>query len=419
MTVTAILLIQGIILILLLMLSAFFSSSETALFSLNPLQISRLIQNRPQAGRRVEQLLNTPTRLLSTILIGNTIVNVTSASLGYALLENMQIEHAGIVAVPAMTILLLIFGEVIPKRVAVKHAAGMSALYSRPLLLLTKVMAPLRFALERSAAIFVKDLNVTNNTLTEDEFLTVVEVGEEEGILDEEERTMVDGIIRLEGTRASDVMTPRVDLTGIDLNDSPQEHEAAVRGCLYRYLPLYRDNLDNIEGFLDVPRFLLSETRNIFDASIAAFFVPETIPLDTLLTMFQKENRKVAIVSDEFGGTAGLITRGDILEEIADDVDNEFGQEEFEIQKVGDNRWFVDGSTSLEDINYELDMNLEAEGADRIAGWVAAYAEHIPRPGEVVEAQGCRATVQIVRRQRIMSVMLEKLEPQPPEGDES
>jgi putative hemolysin len=416
--ITPLLITQCAGLFFLLLCSAFFSSSETCLFSLNSLQINKLRQNSKKAGLRVENLLNRPTKLLSTILIGNTIVNVAAASLGYSILATLHVEHAAVVAIPAMTVLLLIFGEVVPKRIAMKRAAGMSAAYSRLLVFLLKVMTPLRFALEKTAAIFAKDLNTTDNTMTEDEFLTVVEVGEEEGVLDEEERTMVDGIIRLEETQASDVMTPRVDLIGIDLTDPPEEQERTARSCLYRYLPLYRESLDTIEGFLDVPRYLLAKKHSIKSASIEAFFVPETAPLDALLTTFQKDNRRVAVVSDEFGGTAGLITRGDILEEIAQDVDNEFGKEELTIQQVGDNRWFVDGSVSLEDINYELDMDLEVDGVDRISGWVSAQAEHIPRPGEIVEAQGCRATVQAVRRQRIMSVMIEKYKTPDQEEDD-
>jgi len=418
--ITTILIIQCVSLLLLLICSAFFSSSETCLFSLNSLQINHVRETNKNGSKRIEALLNRPTQLLSTILIGNTIVNVASASLGFAILVSLDIEYAAIAAIPTMTILLLIFGEVVPKRMAMKHAVGMAIIYSRFLLFLMRIMTPLRFALERTAAVFAKDLNTVDNTMTEDEFLTVVEVGEEEGVLDEEERTMVDGIIRLEETQASDVMTPRVDLIGIDLTDTPEEQEAVARRCHYRYLPLYRESLDTIEGFLDVPCFLLSKDHSIKKASTTAIFVPETAPLDTLLSKFQHENHRVAVVSDEYGGTAGLITRGDILEEIAKDVDNEFGKEELTIQQVGDNRWFVDGSVSLEDINYELDMDLEEDGVDRISGWITAQAEKISRPGEVVKAQGCIATVQTVRRQRIMSVMIEKTEtPDQKERDDS
>jgi len=418
--ITTLLIIQCVILLLLLVCSAFFSSSETCLFSLNSLQINRVRENNKTGANRIEKLLNQPTKLLSTILIGNTIVNVASASLGFTILVSLDIQHAAITAIPAMTILLLIFGEVVPKRMAIKHAVKLSLLYSRFLLLLMRLTTPLRFVLEFSATLFVKDLHITNNTMSEDEFLTVVEVGEEEGVLDEEEREMVDGIIRLEETQASDVMTPRVDLIGIDLTDTPEEQETIARHCHYRYLPLYRENLDTIEGFLDVPRYLLSKNHSIKASSTEAIYVPETAPLDSLLAKFQHENHRVAVVSDEYGGTAGLITRGDILEEIAKDVDNEFGKEELTMQQIGENRWFVDGSVSLEDINYELDMDLEADGVDRISGWITAKAEKITRPGEIVQAQGCVATVQTIRRQRIIAVMIEKKEtPDQKEDNES
>jgi putative hemolysin len=258
--------------------------------------------------------------------------------------------------------------------------------------------------------VFEKYLRKTSRTLTEDEFLTVVEVGEEEGVLDEEERTMVDGIIGLEETQASDVMTPRVDLVGIDLDDPPTDSRALAASVTYRYLPVYRGSLDHPEGLLDVRQYLLSSAPDLTEAMIPAVFVPETAPLDTLLKQFQEENKRAALVADEYGGTAGLITRGDILEEIVADVENEYGETaHIPIQQLAADRWLVDGNTSLEDINDELETELEADGADRIAGWVAAQAEHIPRSGEVVEAQSCRATVQRVRRNRVTQVLLEKL----------
>jgi len=414
-----ILIFECVALLLLLLCSAFFSSSETCLFSLNSLQINTIRKKHARAAAQIEAMLNHPTSLLSTILIGNTLVNVSAASLGFVIQHGLDVHHAEAIAIPAETALLLIFGEVAPKRIAMTRAADMATLYAGFLTMLIRVSAPLRFGLEKAANLFAADLTPVAKTLTEDEFLTVVEVGEEEGVLDEEERTMVDGIIRLEETQASDVMTPRVDLIGIDLCDPPDEQEADARRCRYRYLPLYRETLDHIEAFLDVPRFLLSEGHDLSIATLKPTFVPETAPLDTLLTTFQKENCRIAVVADEFGGTAGLITRGDILEEIARDVDNEFGEEVNTIQQVGEDRWLVDGSVSLEDINYELDMDLEADGVDRIAGWVTAQAERIPRPGETVRAQGCRATVERVRRQRILLVRVEKMETRTDEEDEA
>ncbi len=408
---TAIVVIEGIALLVLFCCSAFFSSAETALFSLNSVQVHRLSRRRPTAGKRIEKLLEFPTKLLSTILIGNTLVNVVASVLGFTLAEHLFDSYGEAIAIPSMTLFLLVFGEIAPKRLAITQRERLSVYYAKPLIALITFLHPLRLLLEHVAGLFSRDSldDTSAQSLSEDEFLTVVEVGEEEGVLDEEERTMVDGIIRLEETQACDVMTPRVDIVAIDLDDPPDEQEQTARSVQFRYVPLFRESLDNVEGFLDVPKFLLANDPSIKSATIKPAVVPETAPLDQLLTQFQKENQRVAIVLDEFGGTAGLITRGDILEEIVDDVDNEYREAKLEIQLVGDNSWLIDGSTSLEEINYELDTDLEAEGADRIGGWVSAQTGRIPRTGEVVEAQKCRVTVQRVRKHRVMSVLLEKL----------
>lgn len=411
------LMIEGAGLFLLLLCSAFFSSAETALFSLNPIQVHRIRRRRPRVADRIERLLARPSALLSTILIGNTVVNVAAAALAYVLAEGLYPDYGELVSIPVITMLLLIFGEVAPKRLALLHAESMSTSYARALATLMRTLSPIRKALEAVARPWNRNPQEQRRSLTEDEFLTVVEEGEEQGVLDEEERTMVDGIISLEDMQASDIMTPRVDLIGIDLEDPAEEQEAIARSVKFRYLPVYRGSLDHPKGFLDVPRFLLAATPDLNKATIPTFFVPETAPLDTLLAMFRKENRRVAIVADEYGGTAGLVTRGDILEEIVKDVETEYGAEKLTIQQVGRNRWLVNGSTSLEDVNYELDLELEAEGADRIAGWVTAREERMPRTGDVVTAQGCRANVTRVRRNRILTVLLEKVT-SPPSGSE-
>ena len=415
---TLALIVEGVALVLLLGCSAFFSSAETALFALNPIHIHRIGRRHPASAERLRDLLARPSSLLSTILIGNTIVNVTASALGFMVAESLMPSHGELLAIPAMTVLLLIFGEVAPKRLAMIRSEWLATRYVPILVVLMRLATPLRWLLEQVSGLFHKQLQQAAITLSEDEFRTVVEVGEEEGVLDEEERTMVDGIIRLEETQAKDIMTPRVDLVGIDLDDPVEVQEQAIRGVRYRYVPVYRDSLDQAEGFLDVPRYILSEEPSIPACIIPAFFVPETAPLDTLLSTFQREKRRVAFVADEYGGTAGLVTRGDILEEIADDAINEYGQEKPEIQEVGEDRWIVDGSASLEEINYELDRELEAEGADRIAGWISAHLERMPRPGDVVEEQGCRATVQRVRKQRVLLVELLRVELPEPDEDE-
>jgi len=413
--IVPLLIVESVVLVLLLGCSAFFSSAETALFSLNPIQIHRIRRAHPNAARRVQSLLAAPTRPLSTILLGNTLVNVAASVVGFALAEHTVAIHrlpisAEAIAIPVMPLLLLIFGEVAPKRFAMAHPERLAVVYSPILTVVARLLAPLRMMLEAITRALEHHFRPHRKGLTEEEFRSVIDASQKEGILDSEERSMVDGIIRLEDIETRDVMTPRVDLTGIDLDDPPESYEETVRRARVRYLPLYRENLDQIDGFLDVRRYLLDPAHRLPEATIAAFHVPETAPLNTALAMFQKQRKRVAIVVDEYGGTAGLITRGDVLEEISEEVENEYGEKKPMFESLGNNKWLVDGTTSLEDINYELGTKLDDEGADRIAGWVMAQAEHLPRPGEQVEAQGCRATVRQIRKQRITLVLLETLD---------
>jgi CBS domain containing-hemolysin-like protein len=415
---TSLVIFEMLSLLFLFACSAFFSSAETAMFSLDAIQVHRLHRSHPAAGRRIDHLLSVPTKLLSTLLIGNTLVNVGASALGYALISHFVTSYEEVISVGVMTFLLLILGEVAPKRLAMEHPERVATLYSPILSILIPLLRPVRILVEHVTNVFNRHFHPTSGMLTEDEFLTAVEVSEEEGVLDEDERTMVDGIIRLEDTQASDVMTPRVDLIGIDVDDPPPSYDDAVKHTSFRYMPLYRETMDSIEGLLDIYVYMLDPTRNAAAATIPPFYVPETTPLDTLLTTLQRERRKVAIVADEYGGTAGLITLGDLLEEIIDYVGDEHEEDKLTIEQTGPDRWMVDGSTSLEDINHELDLALEAEGADRIAGWVSAQAEKIPRTGEVIVAQHCRTTVLRVRKNRITLVLLEKLDQGPAKDEE-
>ena len=413
-----ILALQSVLLLLLLSASAFFSGSETALFSLNAEQLQILGKNGIR-GRRLVDLLKQPTQLLSTLLIGNTLVNVVIATLGYRIIDSFPSlgRYSALVAVPAMTILLLIFGEVAPKRTAVAHAEAFALRVATPLHFCSRLFAPLRFCLEFFSGRIKRHLRPERRALTDDELLTAVEVGAEQGVLDQDERSMVDGIFRLDEMSASDVMTPRVDFEGIDLDLSPAEILDIARKTDFHYLPVYRGTPDAIEGFLDVAAFLLDPSHNFTEAVDFPLFVPETATLDDLLVALQRNRRHIACVMDEYGGTAGLITRSDILEVFADlPLDPDEKPDDY-MRRVDDTHWLIDGDTSLEEINHELDLELEAEGADRIAGWVTAQAGRFPRIGETVEAQGCRVQVKHRRKLRINQVLLEILPKEPEDVD--
>ena len=389
-------------LFLLLLCSAFFSSAEVAFFSLNPLEISRIGVKNPFAAQRINHALERPTTLLSAILIGNTLVNVCTSVVGFSMVEGLGGAYSEQVAIPLVTLLLLIFGEIGPKRVAIHHNLHMSLLYAPAVLVVIKVTAPLRMLLEHITTSLNQFFKATPSALSEDEFETLVELSQESGVLDEDEGAMVRSIMRLVELKASDIMTPRVDIIGIDLNESAARADRIICQSRVPRLILYRDHLDAVEGILDVRTYLLADRPSIRQAWLTPFYVPETARLNTMLKQFQTNGRRLAIVVDEYGGTAGIVTRGDVLEEIAGDMAMEFERHESEISRIGPHRWLIDGQTSLEDINAELHLQLDADGVDRLSGWITVQAHHLPQVGESVSAQGCCATVKQMYRHRII-----------------
>lgn len=403
------LVINGVLLLVLIVLSAFFSASETVLFSLSPIQVQRIRNRNPIAGGRLDTLLGDPALLLSTLLVGNTLVNFAIASMGYTVIKGLVPAWGAAIAIPVMTLVLLLFGEVAPKRVAVSHAERLAPQCSRLLLFWLWLLRPFNVVLTAGSRIFKKSLKRERRALSNDELRTVVEVGEEQGILDAEEVSMVEGIMRLSELMASDEMTPRVDMVGLDLDTSVAEQLAVVRRSQFRHLPVYVRTPDAIEGFVDVSRFLLDPDHDAHKAISPALFVPENVSLDDLLVTFQRSGKHIACVLDEYGGTAGLITRGDILELITAHVVKNDSKTSAPVQRLGDDVWLVAGAVSLEELNRQLDLALEADDADRIAGWITFHAGRLPQVGQSIEAQGCRATVRRMRKRRIEAIQLDVL----------
>jgi putative hemolysin len=407
---TSLLIVELAVLTVLLALSAFFSASETVLFSLNSIQVQRIRDRDRKAGGRVAALLANPSRTLSTILIGNTLVNVAIASLGYALIRRfVPSAWAEAVAIPTMTVILLLFGEITPKRIAILWAERLAPSVSVWIERMQHLFAPLVLLLVFMARQFRKTLTPERNSLNDKELMTLVEVSAEQGAIDKDEQVMVDGILRLSELQASDVMTPRVDTLGIDLRDPPETHLQAARTAHFRQLPVYNRTLDAIEGFLDVTRYLIDPEHLLRRHVTPALFVPENIALDDLLISFQRNRAYIACVLDEYGGTAGLVTRGDILELMTGSDESGLPSDVQAIHPTGESSWIVDGKTSLEAINHELDLNLEADDANRISGWCTFHAGVLLRVGETVEAQGCRVRVLRMRQRRIDQVLLDVL----------
>jgi len=396
------------ILVALFALSAFFSGSETILFSLTGVQRSRIRARSRKADAVIAKCVDDSAMLLSTILVGNTLVNFAIATIGYSIFESAG-RGCGFLSVPVTTVALLVFGEITPKRLALRHAERLAPACAKLLLFWRSALAPFNAAFRFSSRAFAGAVMRERRALSDAELVSVVEAAAEKGDFAKADAEMIEGILRLSELHANDEMTPRVDIEGID-SDMPETDRAArAASARHRFLPVFRRTPDAIEGVLD----------RATGATEDALFVPEQVALDDLLVTFRKSGRKIAVVTDEYGGTAGIITLNDVMEivmgpEVFDKRSDEPG-----IVRESRRSWIIDARASLDEINHELGLELEAEDSDRLSGWVAFHAERIPHVGQQIEAQGCRATILKRRRRRVTSVRLEILKfPETADDDE-
>ena len=385
-------------LIVLFLLSAFFSSAETVLFSLTGAQRARIKARSASADRLIGRCLDDKAVLFSTLLVGNTFVNFALATLGYRLFA-AWIPGSPWLAVPTMTILLLVFGEITPKRLALKLTERLAPGYAVMLIFWRRLLTPFNVVLRYTSRAFAPALERERRALSDAELVSVLESAAEKGTVSARDAEMVEGVLRLSELSANDEMTPRVDIEGYDTDLDADRRNAGVAAARHRYLPAFRRTPDAIEGVYD------RETGTISDA----LFVPETVTLDDLLVTFAKSRKPLAVVLDEYGGTAGIITPNDILELIVGPGVFAHPNDEPQIVKKGPNVWEIDARASLEEVNRVLDLELEAEDADRLSGWIQFHAERLPHVGQEVEADGCRATVLKRRRRRVTLVRLEVL----------
>ena len=383
-------------LVVLFLLSAFFSSAETVLFSLTGAQRARIKSRNPSADEMIGRCLSDKAVLFSTLLVGNTFVNFAASTIGYYLLSRHWPSQAWL-AIPVMTVLLLVFGEITPKRLALRFTEEIAPAYSSMLMFWRVLFTPVNKILAFTSRAFAPMLARERRALSDGELISVMETAVEDGTVTEADAEMVEGVLRLSELCANDEMTPRVDIEGYDIDLDEAEREECLKHATHRYLPVFRRSPDAIEGVIDVKTGVIDD----------ALFVPETVTLDDLLVMFAKSGKPVAVVLDEYGGTAGFISQNDVLELIVGP--NVFGnpKDEPQIVRTGVNTWEIDARASLDEINRELDIELEAEDADRLSGWVQFHAGRIPHVGQEIEAGGCRATVLKRRRRRVTLVKIE------------
>jgi putative hemolysin len=402
-------------LIVLVGAAAFFAASEAAIVSINRIRARALAEKNVRGGRGLERLLENRNRTLTTVLIGSTFVLLAADSLATELFIRWGIPSAAIWSTVVMTVVILLFGEILPKTLAVS-SGDRTALRLAPFLtFVTRVLSPLT-----SAFLFVTDgvVRIFGGTphigpyVTEDDIKTLVNVGVEQNVLEEEERELIHSIIEFGDTIAREVMTPRTDMVTVAVTSSPRRALDLVIAEGYSKLPVYDDTIDNVIGVVHDRELLIALSNGtIASTSLRSLMrpvtlVPENKRISELLREMQRGKYSLAIVLDEYGGTAGLVTMEDLLEEIVGEIRDEHDEgEEEAIRRLSDDESVVEAGTNIEDVNSALGITLPHEEFETIGGYTVGLFGRLPREGEEIEASdGVRLRVDRTRGRRILSV---------------
>ncbi|HXF81614.1 MAG TPA: hemolysin family protein [bacterium] len=413
-----------VVLAILLLLSAFFSGSETALLAVNKLRLRQLHEEGNARAGMVRRLLEEPGRVLTALLVGNNIVNVAATVLATAIFVSLWGPQRGsLYALIGMTLLLLVVGEITPKTFAAKYADRLAMWVSRPVRALTVALSPVVRLLSLLSNVLLRPLggrvDLASPLVTEEEIRLLVKMGEEEGVIQEDEREMIHSIFEFGDTVAREVMVPRIDMVCVADTDTVADALRVIRAEGHSRLPVYHETIDQIVGVVHVKDLVpfLQDGRGatpVKEAARAAYFIPESKPLDSLFREMRRRKVHMAIVVDEYGGTAGLVTIEDLLEEIVGPILDEYDVEEKLFEIVNDSVALVDGRVSLEEVNEQLGLDLPVDEVDTIGGFVYSLLGHVPTQGESVTYNGIELVVERLEGHRIARVRITKRVPAGP-----
>ena len=387
--------IQILALLILVVLSSFFSSAETALTTVNRIRLQALSEEIDKRSDILLKTIENSSKMLSAILIGNNLVNNFSSALATALAIKMFGSGSVGIVTGALTILILIFGEITPKTYATANAEKLSLAYASVILALMKVLTPLIFIINRICRFLLKFLHVdadaSLNTMTEMELRTIVDVSHKDGVIEEEERQMIYNVVDFGYSQAMEVMVPRADVVSVSETASYAEIKDIFRAEKYTRLPVYKDDRDNITGIVNIKDFFFSDDTESFkvsDIMYKPYFTYEFKKTSELLVEMQENSVSIAIVLDEYGAAVGMISLEDLLEEIVGEIRDEYDEDEKDlIQKVSENEYLIEGSVKLDDINDALGLSLHSEDYDSIGGFIIERLDHLPEENESVTTE--------------------------------
>lgn len=419
--------LQLVVLFVLLALSAFFSSAETALTTVNRVRVRTLIEEGNKRAMVLQKVLDNYSKMLSAILVGNNVVNLYASSLTTTLAMKLWGNYAVSIATGALTLAVLLFGEIVPKNAATLSSEKIALSYARIILFLMKVLTPVIFLVDKISAGIMRllhmDPNKKKDQITESELKTYVDVSHEDGVIESEEREMIYNVFDFSDALAKDIMIPRIDMCSVSVDAGYEELLALFKESMYTRIPVYQEENDNIIGMVNVKDLILMEGRENFhikDILRDAYYTYEYKKTADLMMEMREKRHNVAFVLNEYGSCEGMITLEDLLEEIVGEIRDEYDADEDElIQETGERQYLVEGGMKLDDVNNALGTKLDSEDYDSIGGIIIGILDRMPVPGdEVTTKDGITLHVENVQHNRITAVLMTLPEPQEEEAEE-
>lgn len=384
--------VQLVTILILILLSGFFSSAETALSSVNRVRLRALIEDGNKRAKLVDKILDNYSKMISTILIGNNIVNLGASALATAFTLKKFGDAYVAVGTGILTLLVLLCGEIIPKTLAKNHAEGLALAYSFIIHKLMWILTPVIFFIDKLSGFIMKLLHIDPNakldSMTETELKTYVDVSHEDGVIETEEREIIYNVFDFSDAVAKDIMIPRINMITVSKDATYSELTTLFKECMYTRLPVYEDDQDNMIGLVNIKDFLFIEDKENFQISSIlrkAHYTYEYKKSADLMLEMREKSYNVTFVLNEYGACVGMITMEDILEEIVGEIRDEYDDDEKEnIVKIAENQYLVEGSMKIDDINDFLDTDMNSEDYDSIAGLVIEHLDRLPEVGECV-----------------------------------
>lgn len=404
--------IKFLVIVVLLVLSAFFSSAETALTTVSRLRVMTLAEEGNKSASVLLKVIDNKEKMLSAILIGNNIVNISVSSLTTILVTNLFGSYAVSIATGLLTILVLIFGEITPKTFATLHNEKISLKYARIIYAIMWVLTPVIFIINKLAflvmLLFKSENSAKTSTYTENELKTIVNVSHAEGVIETEEHEMLQNIFEFSDRQAKDVMIPRVDVCMLEVSSTYDEIMETFRANRYTRIPIYEDSTDNVIGIINIKDLVLykhGESFSIRNYLREPYYTYEYKKLSDLLLEMKKASANITIILDEYGAASGLLTLEDLVEEIVGDIKDEYDYDEEDLLKaVSDTEYIVEAQMNLDDFNDILGTKLVSDEYDSVGGFIIEHLDRMAHTGDMVETPDISFLVDSTDKNRIEKV---------------